>query len=407
MLRKFGLFRLPRFLLVFTFLFLSFVSIAFAQACEDQNCEEKKADESAYLECINSKRSCLVQKIAEVQSQKNTLTNTLSILNNKITVQLLQINQIQVEINKLEREVDELTERINGLNVSLDRLSTMLVERVREQYKQSRISPFTLLVESSSFDEFHGRMEYLSQTSGQTATGMQRAELQRLLYDQQKELKERKQAEVEQKRLSLQKEQNALNTQKSEQQFLLNETKNNEQKYQAELAKTMAELNAIQSIIAGQGKESKVGEVKQGDKIASVIVGASTCSNGTHLHLEVVKDGIHFDPANFLKSISITWSNQPDGEFGLGGDWEWPLNNAARITQGYGMTYYARVRRAYGGQPHTGIDMTSKSADYTVKAIKDGTAYRGSITCGGGQLRYVRLDHKDSDYSTYYLHVNY
>lgn len=407
MLRKIVSARLTRFLFVFSFVFLSFVSLAFAQECEQINCEDKKNDDTDYFSCISEKKSCLEKKISEVQSQKITLTNTLGIINNKISVQLLQINQIQAEINKLEREIDDLTERINGLNVSLDRLSTMLVERIREQYKQSRISPFTLLVEASSFDEFHGRMEYLSQTSNQTATGMQRAELQRLLYDQQKELKEKKQTEVEQKRISLQKEQNALNTQKSEQQFLLKETQNNEQKYQAELARTLAELNAIKSIIAGQGKESKVGEVKQGDKIASIIVGASPCSNGTHLHLEVVKDGVNYDPAGFLKSISITWNNQPDGAFGFGGDWEWPLNDAAKVNQGYGMTYYARVRRAYGGAPHTGIDMASKSQDNTVKAIKEGVAYRGSIACGGGQLRYVKVDHKDSDYSTYYLHVNY
>jgi peptidoglycan hydrolase CwlO-like protein len=399
--------RLTRFILTFSFLFLSFASLVFAQACEQINCEDKKSDDEAYVQCISEKKSCLEKKISEVQTQKITLTNTIGLLNNKIAVQLLQINQIQSEINKLEREIDDLSERINGLNVSLDRLSTMLVERVREQYKQSRISPFTLLVEASSFDEFQSRLEYLNHTSRQTASGMQRAELQRILYDQQKELKEKKQAQVELKRIALQKEQNTLNSQKNEQQFLLRETQNDEARYQAELARTLAELNAIKSIIAGQGKESKVGEVKQGDKIASVIVGASACSNGTHLHLEVVKDGVNYDPAGFLKPISITWSNQPDQPFGLGGDWEWPLNDAARITQGYGMTYYARVRRAYGGAPHTGIDMTSKSADYVVKAIKDGVAYRGSINCGGGQLRYVKVDHKDGGYSTYYLHVNY
>ena len=407
MVRTSAAVRFSRFFLIGVFFLLTCTSLVFAQECEQINCEDKKNNESDYMKCISEKKSCLEKKISEVQSQKITLTNTIGILNSKIAVQLLQINQIQAEINKLEREIDDLSERINGLNVSLDRMSSMLVERVQQQYKQSRISPFTLLVESNSFDEFHTRMEYLSQTSKQTASGMQRAEIQRLLYDQQKELKEKKQTEVEVKRISLQKEQNTLNTQKGEQQFLLKETQNNEQKYQAELAKTLAELNAIQSIIAGKGAESKVGEVKQGDKIASVISGASTCSNGTHLHLEVVKCGVNYDPAGFLKPISITWNNQPDTSFGFGGDWEWPLNDAARITQGYGMTYYARVRRAYGGQPHTGIDMVSKAGDLTVRAVRDGVAYRGSIKCGSGQLRYVKVDHKEGGYSTYYLHVNY
>jgi peptidoglycan hydrolase CwlO-like protein len=390
-------------LLIVTFGFTAHTTIA--QDCEQISCN--KDNESDYIKCISEKRSCLEKKITEVQSQKITLTSTLNLLNSKIVVQELQINQIEAEINKLEREIGSLSERITGLNVTLDRMSTMLVERIREQYKQSRVSPFTLLVAADSFDEFQSRMEYLAQASGQTATGMQRAELARIVYDQEKELKEKKQSQVEKKRISLQSEQNVLTGQRKEQQFLLTETNNNEQKYQAELAKTLAELNAIQSIIAGKGAESKVGDVKQGDKIASIIQGASTCSNGTHLHFEVVKDGVNRDPAAYLKSITITWNNQPDSSFGLGGDWDWPLNDPARITQGYGMTYYARVRRAYGGSPHTGIDMVSKSSDYTVKAVKDGVAYRGSIKCGSGQLRYVKVQHKDDGYSTYYLHVNY
>jgi murein DD-endopeptidase MepM/ murein hydrolase activator NlpD len=122
----------------------------------------------------------------------------------------------------------------------------------------------------------------------------------------------------------------------------------------------------------------------------------------------VVKDGSHQNPASYLKPISVVWSNDPDEPFGFGGDWDWPLNDPARINQGYGMTWYARVRRAYGGSPHTGIDMVSKtSGDLTVKAVKDGELFRGSIKCGGGHLRYVKVAHKDSNLSSYYLHVNY
>jgi hypothetical protein len=164
------------------------------------------------------------------------------------------------------------------------------------------------------------REQYVNLASQQTAMAMQRAELQKMVYDQEKELKEKKQEEVVGKRQELQSEQNTLTTQRGEQQFLLVETKNNEAKYQAELAKTLAELSAIQSIIAGKGNESDVGEVKAGDKIASIISGSSPCSNGTHLHLEVVADGMNRDPAAYLKPISINWSNDPDTEFGFGGE---------------------------------------------------------------------------------------
>ncbi len=257
MLRTLFSARLTRFIVIFSVFTLAFhqavLSPVFAENCEEIRCEDKKDQQLDYQQCISQKKSCLEKKVSEVQSQKVTLTNTIGLLNNKIAIQLLQINQIQAEINKLEHEIDDLSERINGLNVSLDRMSTMLIERVREQYKQSRISPFTLLVESGSFDEFQSRLEYLNHTSHQTASGMQKAELQRLLYDQQKELKEKKQAEVEQKRVSLQKEQNTLNNQKAEQQALLKATNNDEAKYQQLLNEAKAQMDSFKKFVSVSG----------------------------------------------------------------------------------------------------------------------------------------------------------
>ncbi len=378
-----------------------------ADDCGTIACDKNLQVEDEYLRCIDDKKSCLQSKLQEIGTQKVTLTNTISIINGKITIQQLEINQLETEIEQLEREIRELTTRISGLNVSLDRLSTVLIDRIRSQYKTAQTTPLVLLASSGSFNHLVSQYKYVTEAGQQTALAMGKAESQRIEYDDQKALKEKKQTEVQTKQTKLEVERGALGKQKQEQQFLLTETRNNEAKYQAELEKTLAELNAIQSIIAGKGSESKVGNVSQGDKIASIIVGASTCSNGTHLHFEVVRGGVNYNPAGYLKPISAAWNNDPDGAFGFGGDWEWPLSDPAKINQGYGMTYYARVRRAYGGAPHTGIDMASKSQDYTVKAVKDGELFRGSISCGGGQLRYVKVKHKDSDISTFYLHVNY
>jgi hypothetical protein len=237
---------------------------------------------------------------------------------------------------------------------------------------------------------------------------MEEAVTARSEYNDQKTTKEAAQKELAAKERQLVVQQRALDQQKQEQQVLLTQTKNDEEFYQQELARTLAELKAIQGIVTGKGNESAQRDVQAGDHIASIIQGASPCSNGTHLHFEVTKDGSTRDPSAFLKPISATWNNQPDQPFSFGGDWDWPVNNPARISQGYGMTWYARVRRAYGGQPHTGIDMASKtSGDLTVKAVRAGKLYRGSIACGRGQLRYVKVEHAEGGVSTYYLHVNY
>ena len=376
--------------------------------CEEISCDKNALSSDDYLTCNKNKQNCWEESIRDAQSNAATLKNAISILNGQISLQQLQVDQTLSEIKDLEEEIDALTDVITGLSMSLDRMTSVLIERIRAQYKQSRqASEFSFLF-SGTFNDLIGKLKYFTIAQQQTAQTMQLTESRRLLFDEQKQLKEKKQQQLAEKKAKLVKQQQQLQRQKGEQQFLLTQTQNDEARYQKELAKTLGEIQAIQSILAGKGDESKVKDVNQGDAIASIIVGASACSTGTHLHFEVVKNGANYNPADYLKSADVIWSNEPDGSFGFSGNWDWPVNDAARITQGYGLTYYARVRRAYGGQPHTGIDMVSKNnADVTIKAVKSGSLYRGSIRCGGGYLRYVKVQHKDEPVATYYLHVNY
>lgn len=376
--------------------------IAYAQDCENI-CNDGENE----LDCNYKKQDCWEGKIAETKEAQITLKNTINIINGKISLQTLQIEQTIAEIDQLNNEITELSQRIHGLSLSLDRLSSILVERIQASYKQKQSVSLLAIFTQNSFSDFITKLKYLKLAQNQTVYAMQQAETQRLEYDEQKAIKENKQTELEKKESQLKQQQASLNQQKADQQFLLTQTKNSESRYQAELAKTLAEIQAIQSIIAGQGDETKVREVEEGEKIASIISGVSACSTGTHLHFEVVKDQSHTNPASFLKSTDITWYNSPDSSFSFTGDWNWPINNPAIVTQGYGMTSFARTG-FYGGGPHTGIDILSKTrSDLTIKAVKKGDLYRGSIPCGGGLLRYVKVDHKDSEYSTYYLHVNY
>jgi peptidoglycan hydrolase CwlO-like protein len=376
--------------------------------CNQHQCSKDSQDENEYLDCIRDKQICLRDEISKAKEAQNTLSRTISIINGQISIQELQIEQTQTEIARLQRTILELTDRIAGLNVSLDNLSSVLVKRVGEHYKRQSLNPMLTMFTKGNINSAVSEYKYLQHAQEQTARAMQLAETQRITYDEQKLLLEETQTELAQKQASLETQQGQLAQQRADQQYLLQQNQQSEAKFQQELAKTTAELAAIQSIIAGRTSETEVRDVKAGDLIATVIEGASACSTGSHLHFEVVRNKAHLDPAQYLKSIdSVMWANGSDGPFGFGGNWDWPLDNPARVTQGYGMTYYARVQRAYSGSPHTGIDMFSRGYNFNVRAVADGTLSRGSVPCGGRILRYVRVDHEDSDLTSYYLHVNY
>jgi peptidoglycan hydrolase CwlO-like protein len=373
------------------------------EQCENISCSDTD------LDCVNHKKSCWENSITEAQQQALSLENTITLLNSQIQLQQLQVSQTEAEIAQLEAQIGQLRTQISGLEASLDQLSTLLVQRVQAQYKRQTTSPLSLLLFTRSLNNFLSQQHYLKRTEQELSQNLAQTESQRLDYAAQKNLKEHKQLEVEQKRLLLKNQETELAQQKADQQQLLTQSKNNKQLFERELEKTVAEARAIQAILAGLGKESEVGQVEEGQVIASsIITGASACSTGTHLHFEVARDGIDQDPASFLKSAPITWlTNSSDPHFEFTGSWNWPIDEPAVVTQGWGMSYYARIGR-YGGFRHTGIDILSRNNSLRVLAVKPGKLYRGSYTgCPEGTaLTYVKVQHEDAT-TTYYLHVNY
>lgn len=349
------------------------------------------------------------QKITDLQGQSKTLSSQIAIMDSQIKLTELRINETRQIIGSLLKDIDLLKSKITHLENDINLTTRALLKRIIATYQVGRIETWQVFLASDNVSSFLTRLSYLKVVQMSDKKNVYAAEQAKTDYANQKNILEEKQKEEESLKAKLEGYTQQLDNEKKAKQSLLEVTKNDEKKYQELLAKARAEYEAIQGIFAGKGSEILAGDIKEGEKIASVIVGASACSTGTHLHFEVVENNAHQNPANYLSSKDIEWDLCGwfgcDGPFGFSGSWQWPINNKPRITQGYGMTAYASRTGAYGGGPHTGIDMVSD--DMTVKAVKDGALYRGSIACGGKRLYYVRMRHKENGIDTLYLHVNY
>jgi peptidoglycan hydrolase CwlO-like protein len=389
---------------VFNFSILMTSSLqAWAQG-DVKDCDQFKEDEEKYAQCLSEIKKILESKISETRSQAQTLTNAINFTNNQIQLQKVQIYQTQTEISLLEKELANLNERIDGLVLSLDRLTEMLIVRVQASYKQTRTNPVIALFTNSSFSDFINQYKYLQQAERQIARAMQEAENQRLLYDEQKNLKEIKQAQLEEKRSQLDTQRLELERSRQAKQKLLEDTRNDERTYQALLQKAKAELEAIEAIAAGKGIEEKIKDVKQGEKIATVISGASCNSSGTHLHFVVKKNNINQNPFSYLQTVEH--ENVSNDPFNPSGSWAWPLKPPIRLTQGYGYTWAINntwVGRIY--RFHNGIDIVSKNS-VDILSVHDGALYRGRYDAGCS-LKYVKVVNEEEKLETLYLHVNY
>ncbi len=339
--------------------------------------------------------------VQELQVKADTLSNQIKQFDANITLTELKIDQTQSKIALLGGRIDQLTS-------SLQDLSEAFESRVLETYRLSRVgSTPILLMSSRDVNEALMRYYYLQKIQEADHELIDKLKNAQTTYQEQKDSLVLLEDE-------LAGQQKVLSAQKTAKSSLLEVTKNDEQKYQQLLAAARAEFESIQAIIAGRGTESPGGHVNAGDKIANVIQGPSCNSNGGHLHFIVSRNGEALNPFSHLSSnvehqnCSGSGECSPGDSFAPSGSWPWPINSPIKFTQGFGSTWAVAntwVGRIY--QFHNGIDVVNES-NLAVKAVQPGDIYQGSFSGSAGcRLKYVRVDHDNSDLETFYLHINY
>lgn len=351
----------------------------------------------------------LAREIEQYQKELERLKSQASTLSNQIAQYDAQIRLTTLKIAQTEEKINLLGGRISQLQTSLNTLNNAFVSRVVRTYKMSKLSePLLMILLSDDVSSAVVSYHYLKKIQEADRDLLVRLTKAQEIYKEQKINQEKLQEELEQQKMN-------LNAQKKAKANLLEQTRNDEKRYQQLLAAARSEFEAIQAIIAGKGEEVEVGKVSKSERIASVIQGASCNSGGEHLHF-IVKIGNNTqNPFNYLKggvdyqNCSGSSCDSSDGDpFNPSGSWDWPISPRIRFTQGYGSTW--AIRNTWVGNIykfHNGIDIRSESSP-EVRAVEAGTLFRGSYTgYNGCRLRYVRVDHDNSDIETLYLHVNY
>ncbi|EKE04956.1 MAG: Peptidase, M23/M37 family [uncultured bacterium] len=369
-------------------LFISVYTFARSQTCTNSDECTRLIDEYS-------------NQIQKLQGQGNTLKNQIAQFDAQIKLTSLKIAQTEEQIKLLSGRIDQISGSVESLNEAFS-------QRAIETYKMARIDdPFILLLSSDNLTEAYNRLSYLKKIQEGDRNLLVRLQKAQDTYEEEK-------VDQEDLQTKLAGQKKNLDLQKGAKANLLSITKNDEKKYQQLLAQVRAEYEAIQAIIAGKGTETEVGQVSEGQRIANTIQGSSCNSSGSHVHFIVRKQNSTTDnPFSYLKS-GISYQNcsgsscgSNDGDsFNPSGSWIWPIQSNIKFSQGYGNTWAVRntwVGRIYNF--HNGIDINSDSSS-EVKAVKSGKLYQGSYNVGC-RLKYVRVDHDDSDLDTLYLHVNY
>ena len=355
----------------------------------------------------------ITAKLSEVRNKAVSLASQISYMDNQIKLASLKILETGEQIKEAEEDIKALEEKIGRLENSLTKVSEVLIKRIAATYKTGQVSPLLLLLSANGLEDALSRAKYLSLVQSHDKKLMFEIQSTKSDFEEEKKLLEDKKKQLDALKIKLNAQKISLDQQKKDKEYLLIITKNDEKRYQDLLSAAKAELEAIQAIIAGKGEETEVGKISEGQRIASIIRGPSCNSSGGHLHFMVVEGNEVRNPFSYLKS-GIDYENCSGSSCGSGdndlfnptGSWNWPINPKVQFNQGYGNTWAAAHIPWLPYSFHNGIDINSSSSE--VKAVKNGILHRGSYTgINGCRLRYVRVDHDDSDVNTYYLHINY
>lgn len=345
---------------------LIFISLAFStffflnqrnvQAETLEELQEQSRQLTEELERIRAEKAQIDAMIANEDAKQSSLSQTISYLayqirSTELTIEEKEglIEKNEAEIKVLGVEISNTQEQITALEDAIEYLDSVVGERARASYINSKITPVELIASTKNLSSLIKKVKYFAAIrehdielmTDLTDNKVQLSEHKVTLSDQKAEVEELK-AEIESEKESLERATAELAWQKEQQNQLLAESLSKETQYNSykqelssEEQEKSAQLSAIQTQIAlaafGIGGE----DVKQGDFIGRQ--GNTGYSFGSHLHFMVKDNGQIQNPLTYLNNGTL----------------EWPISGA-RITQLFGMTDFAT--KCQPAQGETGFD---------------------------------------------------
>ncbi|MBI2626920.1 MAG: peptidoglycan DD-metalloendopeptidase family protein [Parcubacteria group bacterium] len=342
------------FFLIFCFLvYILFFSLVSADQVQDridqlrQQIQALEEQSQKYRQDINRTRQegeSLKQEIASLNSQLNQLLVQIRITSNKITTKELEIQQLQSQMGDLLLKIDESKLTISQL--------------IREINELDNVSLLAMLFKYAQLSEIFNQYEQTSNIQQELLTKIEELKDFRDELNVKKGDAEVKQQDLENLKSQQQAERSTVNGAKSQKDNLLKITKGQEVQYQ----KLLVDIEKKKTEFFKELQQLELQARGKGEFIVHVTA-KSIPPRGTKI-------------------------------------FQWP-EAVKRLTQGYGMTAFAR-RGAYGGAPHNGIDMAIGFGS-ELKAIGSGVILASGNNNGWGNWVAVR---HDNDLVSLYGHMS-
>lgn len=344
-----------RFILSLTFTAIAALIVGGAlTGVKAQTQEDRIAELQRQIEALEQQATQYRSNIAGERAKAASLQREIGVLKNEILSLETQITLTGKKIDKTEVEIGDLTDSIADTEVSIARQKETVGRLVLFLDQRDSEDLVSVLMKNDSLSEFFRQAEYAQDLTTQLISVVNDLKRTRERLAADRTDLESRQSELEQLNQERTARRNSLTTVKSSQDTLLRRTKGQEVEYQKMLVEVENKRNAFFQ------------ELQQ-------------------LENKVIAGGLFI--------VHITAAKVPPKGTKL---FQWP-EDGYRLTQGYGMTSYAK-RGAYGGAPHNGVDIAGGFST-PIKAMADGTVAANGTNDGFGN--WVAIRHTNDLVSVY------
>jgi murein DD-endopeptidase MepM/ murein hydrolase activator NlpD len=308
-------------------------------------------ENEAHLENLKNQKSGLEQNISEleakIQSYQGELNNKrgeIASLKNEISRINTQISKLNLEIKKTENQIyltrlniQETQENITETVLSLSQKRQVLGDLINGLYKIENESLLERMLKYDTLSQVLNQINYLDSMQLKLNEVLNDTKILKVNLENKEESLKQDKKELEQKNAELSVKKSAQQTEKTHKDTILKVTKGEEAKYQQLLS---------------QAEQERANFLKELAKIEEQIL--------------VQKNFVGYFQAGTIPKAGTKL-------------FVWP-EEGTKLTQGYGMTSYAK-RGAYGGKGHNGIDVAGGIGTPIVAAAGGTVIGKGEQIC--------------------------
>lgn len=210
----------------------------------------KIQNQKKQLEDLRTRQQKYQTQIEVKQRERLSLSNQLSILEDRLAKAQLDIDSVNLEIDKTNLEIKKIEVDSHNLDQEIEQQKNHLANLLRTMYKQDQVSTLEILLLNDSLTEFMNQTKYLQDTNKGIANGVEDLKRNKEQLDQNKLSLDQKNTDLLSLKNQLQDKKDNLAYDQENKNNLLIETRSSEQEFQNLLQQARREQQQAEAEIA-------------------------------------------------------------------------------------------------------------------------------------------------------------